>query len=132
MQQVLATALEALRAGRLRDHDKLASFVLGICRMTVLDIRRGTKRRDRLLEPYIATLRESSEPTPPIDTERLATCIQKLRERERTVVIMTFYDEQTSADLPKLLNASEANIRVIRHRALHQLRSCMETAGGPA
>ena len=37
VQQVLIVALEALRAGRLRESDKLASFVLGTCRMAVLD-----------------------------------------------------------------------------------------------
>src|SRR5262249_29103945 len=35
-QQVMITALEALRAGRLREPAKLASFVLGIRRVTVL------------------------------------------------------------------------------------------------
>jgi RNA polymerase sigma-70 factor (ECF subfamily) len=48
-QQVLITTIEALRAGRLREPEKLASFVLGTCRMTVLDLRRGAQRRARLL-----------------------------------------------------------------------------------
>jgi RNA polymerase sigma-70 factor (ECF subfamily) len=33
-QQVLITTFETLRAGRLREPEKLASFVLGTCRMT--------------------------------------------------------------------------------------------------
>ena len=49
-QQVLITTLEALRAGRLREPEKLASFVLGTCRMTVLDLRRSTQRKENLLE----------------------------------------------------------------------------------
>src|SRR5206468_454922 len=36
VQQVLLKMIEALRAGRLRESDKLAPFVLGTCRMTVL------------------------------------------------------------------------------------------------
>src|ERR1700752_4974392 len=51
-QQVLITTIEALRTSRLREADKLASFVLGTCRMTVLDIRRGTQRKQRLLEQF--------------------------------------------------------------------------------
>ena len=35
-QQVLITTLEALRAGRLREPEKLVSLVLGTCRITVL------------------------------------------------------------------------------------------------
>src|SRR5262245_24466046 len=59
-QQVLIKTLEVLRAGRLREPDKLASFVLGTCRMTVLDLRRGTQRKDRLLEQFGAELPASS------------------------------------------------------------------------
>lgn len=49
-QQVLLTTIEALRAGKLREPEKLESFILGTCRMTMLDLRRGAQRRERLLE----------------------------------------------------------------------------------
>lgn len=125
-QQVLITTLEALRAGRLRDPDKVASFVLGTCRMTVLDLRRGTRRREQLLERYGRDLLPQPERCPPpLDRDRLMQCLQGLRERERTVVVMTFYQEQAGADVASLLGVSEANVRVIRHRAIHQLRQCM-------
>src|SRR5579863_1491458 len=52
VQQVAMITLEALRAGRLRETEKLASFVLGTCRMTVLDLRRNQQRRARLLEEF--------------------------------------------------------------------------------
>ena len=39
-QHVLVIALESLRAGKLQDPEKLAQFVLGISRMTVVDQRR--------------------------------------------------------------------------------------------
>src|SRR5580765_2761792 len=55
-QQVLITTLEALRAGRLREPEKLASFVLGTCRMTVLDLRRNAQRKERLLKRFGADL----------------------------------------------------------------------------
>jgi len=125
-QQVLCTTLVALRAGRLREPDKLASFVLGTCRMTVLDLRRGEQRRARLLAESGADLLAPPPPAPPqLDYERLTRCVQQLKERERTVVVLTFYDEQTGADVAKLLGVSEPNVRVIRHRAIRQLRECM-------
>jgi RNA polymerase sigma-70 factor (ECF subfamily) len=128
-QQVLITTLEALRAGRLREPEKLASFVLGTCRMTVLDLRRGAQRKERLLEqfgPGLVPLPQSTMPH--LDRDRLAHCVQNLKERERTVVVMTFYDEQSGADVAGFLGLSEANVRVIRHRAIHQLRACMGVA----
>lgn len=125
-QQVLVIALEALRAGRLREPDKVTSFVLGTCRMTVLEIRRGARRRERLLEQFGHELATPSElGLPSLDRDRLAECLRNLRERERTVVVMTFYGERTGADVAGALGVSEANVRVIRHRAIHQLRQCM-------
>lgn len=126
VQQVMITTLEALRAGRLREPEKLASFVLGTCRMTVLDLRRGVQRKQRLLEQFGADLMPKIQMAMPrLDHDRLRRCVQNLRERERTVVVMTFYQEQTGKDVASFLGASEANVRVIRHRAIHQLRECM-------
>ena len=128
-QQVLITMLEALRAGRLRQPQKLASFALGTCRMTVLDLRRGTQRKRRLLEEFGVELLPPAPPFQPhLDHEKLTRCVQNLKERERTVVVMTFYDERTGADLAGLLGVSEANVRVIRHRAIRELRECMGLA----
>lgn len=129
VQQVLVITLEVLRGGRLRECDKLASFVLGTCRMTVLDLRRSAKRKERLLEQFGSDLLEPiTMPMPDLDGKRLAQCVQNLKERERTVIVMSFFDEQTSADVARFLSVSEANVRVIRHRAIHQLRNCMGLA----
>ena len=130
VQQVLMIVLEALRAGRLRDSDKLASFVLGTCRMTVLDLRRNTQRKERLLDQYGADLlAPATASVPHPDQEQLRHCVQRLKEREKAVIVMSFYDEETGADVARFLGVSEANVRVIRHRAIHQLRGCM---GGAA
>jgi RNA polymerase sigma-70 factor (ECF subfamily) len=128
-QQVLVKTLEALRARRLRQPEKLASFVLGTCRMTVLDLRRNAQRKERLLEQFGAELTAPVQPSiPGVDYEKLRRCVQNLKERERAVVVMTFYDEQTSLDLAGFLGTSEAHVRVIRHRAIHRLRQCMGAA----
>ncbi len=119
-QQVILTTLEALRAGRLREPEKLASFVLGMCRMTVLELRRGAQRKQRLLEQFGADLLAPAA----VVHCRTSTgnsssrCVQSLKERERAVVVMTFYGEQTGADVAGFLGVSEANVRVIRHRAI--------------
>lgn len=126
VQQVLLMTLEALRGGRLREHEKLAHFVLGMARMTVLELRRRTKRREALLRVYGAVLAPPAPEAPRIDRERLGRCLQSLKERDRSVVVQTFYDERTGSDVAGFLGVSEANVRVIRHRALQQLRSCME------
>jgi RNA polymerase sigma-70 factor, ECF subfamily len=126
-QQVLITTIEALRSGRLREPAKLVSFVLGTCRMTVLDMRRGDRRKERLLTQFGADLRPAPMPGPQLDRDLLVRCMQALRERERAVVVLSFYDERTAADVAGFLGVSQGNVRVIRHRAVQQLRECMET-----
>jgi RNA polymerase sigma-70 factor (ECF subfamily) len=128
VQQVLLKVLESLRSARLRESDKLRHFVLGTCRMTVLDLRRSSQRQEELLAKFGADLVPEPPPMPRVDDRQLARCVQALKERERSVVVMTFYDDHTAARTAESLGISEANVRVIRHRALQQLRICMGAA----
>jgi RNA polymerase sigma-70 factor (ECF subfamily) len=128
VQQVLLAILEALRAGRLRDPDKLPQFVMGTCRMIVVGLRRSARRQERLLAEFGSDLIPDQPPAPRLDDHQLARCVLALKERERSVVVLTFYDEQTSAHTAAFLGISESNVRVIRHRAIRQLRACMESA----
>jgi len=125
MQQVLLMTLERLRAGAVREPERLASFVLGMCRMVVLDLRRGHARRERLLETYGETLMPEEAPPPSPDRARLMGCLERLSERERTVLVMTFYDDMPAGALARELGLSPANVRVIRHRGLERLRACV-------
>ena len=59
------------------------------------------------------------------DVDRLETCLARLAERERMVVLLTFYAERTSGDVGKELGVKEGHVRVIRHRAVERLRTCM-------
>ncbi len=131
MQQVLLMTLERLRAGKLREPERIASFVLGMCRMVVLEIRRGTWRRETLLETY-GNLAEAVDVPEPLalDADKLAGCLQALAERERTVVVLTFFADRGTDELAKELGLAAGNVRVIRHRALARLRECMD-GGAP-
>lgn len=62
---------------------------------------------------------------PRLDHERVARCLDRLSERERAVVLMTFYEEKSAAEVGGVLNLSEGNIRVIRSRGLERLRDCV-------
>jgi RNA polymerase sigma-70 factor (ECF subfamily) len=131
-QQVLLITLENLRSGRLREPDRIASFVLGTCRMTVLEMRRGGARREVLLDRFAREFSTSGFPQSVMDLDALARCLEQLAERERSVVVMTFYDEQSGDAVAGALGLSPANVRVIRHRALGRLRGCLTAPGGRA
>jgi RNA polymerase sigma-70 factor (ECF subfamily) len=127
VQDVLLMTLTKLRAGALRDSGKLASFILGTCRQRVIDGRRGGHRRERILETFSASLPEFAEETgEPPDVQRLEACLARLAERERSVLIMTFYDERPAEEVGTALGISPGNVRVIRHRGIEKLRQCVE------
>jgi RNA polymerase sigma-70 factor (ECF subfamily) len=132
MQQVMLLTIEKLRAGELREPDRLVSFVFGACRMVTLEIRRGTQRRDRLLEKHGEELQIADISVPPrLDEAKVAACLERLRERERAVLIASFYEEEPAERVGTTLGLSAGNVRVIRHRAIEQLRDCVMGRGRP-
>ena len=124
VQQVLLMTIESLRAGRVREPERLASFVLGTCRNVARDLRRGSRRRQELLDRYL-TVEDAAEPSPPPPI-RLADCLQGLAERDRAVLVMTFYAERSAEEIASELGLKPGNVRVVRHRALGRLRECLE------
>jgi RNA polymerase sigma-70 factor (ECF subfamily) len=127
MQDVLVMLLEKLRAGAVRDHEHIASFALGTARQMVVDQRRSGRRRERLLAAFpVDLLPATEEAAEPVDTQRLQHCLAALPDRERTVLVMTFYDDRSADAVAAELGLSAGNVRVIRHRGLERLRGCME------
>jgi RNA polymerase sigma-70 factor (ECF subfamily) len=130
MQDVLLMVLQKLREGAVREPERVASFVLGAARQTVIDWRRSGRRRVRILAAFPVDLVPQDEEAPdPIDTQRLGRCLAALPERERAVLVMTFYDDRPADAVAQQLGLSAGNVRVIRHRGLERLRGCMKAAG---
>ena len=126
VQQVLLMTLERLRAGQVREPERIASFVLGASRMTVLELRRGTRRRAALLETWGDAAEPFDAPEPlSLAPDRLAGCLEALSERERSVVVLSFFADKQADEVGAELSISGGNVRVIRHRALARLRECM-------
>jgi RNA polymerase sigma-70 factor (ECF subfamily) len=126
VQDVLLMTFDGLRAGKVREPERLASYVLGTCRRVVAGWHRGAQRRERLLERHGSQLVPSVEPEHPLDLDRLTRCMTALAERERTVVVLSFYAERDADAIGAELGLSAGNVRVVRHRALVRLRACME------
>lgn len=128
-QQVMVLTLERLRDGTLREPDRVLSFVLGTARLTVMDQRRGERRREDLLQRYGDMLLPEAEApmSPRLDRHRVADCLDRLPERERAVLVMSFYDDQPSDAVGRQLGLTPGNVRVIRHRGIDKLRRCVES-----
>jgi RNA polymerase sigma-70 factor (ECF subfamily) len=125
-QQVLLVAIEKLRNGSVRDADQIASFILGMSRLMTKDLKRQEWRRETLREAFIppsaftVDVEDAS-----LDLDRLEACLAMLAERDRAVVMLTFYAGRTASDVGRELGVSEGNVRVSRHRAVQRLRACV-------
>ena len=126
MQHVMALTIEQLREGKVREPQQIVSFVFGTCRMVVTDMRRGTQRREELLERHGELLAIADIAVAPrLDHQRVADCLERLPERERSVLVMSFYDDRCSDEVGAALGLSAGNVRVIRHRGIEKLRHCV-------
>lgn len=128
VQQVMLVTIEKLRDGSVRDLDQIASFVLGMSRSMAKDIKRLEWRREKLLLAFTDPNRvEAPASDTTLDADRLEACLGRLAERERLVVLLTFYADRTSREVATELGVQDGNVRVIRHRAIERLRTCMMT-----
>jgi RNA polymerase sigma-70 factor (ECF subfamily) len=131
VQQVMLVTIEKLRGGSIRDADQIASFVLGVSRTIAKDVKRLEWRRQKLRETFMASnMVEDQVGDATLDVDRLERCLARLAARERVVVLLTFYGEKTASEVGKDLGIKEGNVRVIRHRAIERLRTCMTSHEG--
>ena len=123
VQRVMLVVLTKLRGGEVRSPDRIDSFVLGTARLVT---REMTRPRDQPVEldPELPCPLSETHPDP-LEVQRLSECLKGLGERERTVVSLTFFHEQTAAEVGEALGMQPGNVRISRHRALARLRSCM-------
>lgn len=126
-QQVLVVALEAMRAGKLLDAERLSSFLFGTCKRTLMAWRGGDRRRRALLDTYGPSFAEQTlVPAPVTDRARLLACLEALGARDRAIVTLTFWADRDADEIGHDLQMTTTAVRVARHRALKQLHGCME------
>lgn len=125
-QEVLLLTIDRLRAGDVRRHEEIGSFILGTSRMMALAERRTERRREALRARFVeASPQVSPMSLSGLDAPRLAACLRALAERDRLVVLLTYYAEREAPSIAEDLGVSPGAVRAIRHRAMTRLRECM-------
>ena len=131
VQQVMLLVIEKLREGLIRDADQIASFILGVSRTIATDLKRRERRREKLRETFIVPdMFTTPVGEAPLDIDHLERCLARLAARERLVVLLTFYGERTASEVGQELGVKDGHVRVIRHRAIERLRTCMTSREG--
>jgi RNA polymerase sigma-70 factor (ECF subfamily) len=125
-QDVLLLTIERLHAGDVRQPEQIGSFILGTSRMMAQSARRVTRRREalaaRFMEPALET---APQVVAALDAPRVAACLRALAERDRLVVLLTFYADREAPRIAEDLGVSPGAVRAIRHRAMARLRDCV-------
>jgi RNA polymerase sigma-70 factor (ECF subfamily) len=126
-QDVMVAVIEALRARRIEDPERLGAFVLSTCRYLTWDENRDTKRRRRLSELIGAEAGIAGETAlTSMDLRKLEDCVRRLPQREQRVVNLTYAEEWPADRIAKEIETTPGNVRVLRHRALAWLSECIE------
>jgi len=126
-QQVMLIAIERLRAGEIRNPNEIGSFILSTSRMVATGLRRTERRRQNLHQRV-----DAGEPmnlpadARLFDADRIRPCLGALRERERTILLLTFYAERPMPEIAEKMGMSAGAVRVARHRAVAAMRDCLE------
>lgn len=128
-QEVLLVTIERLRAGEVRNPDEIGSFILGTSRMLASATARKTRRRENLTAQFHAPEVYAESFVANDDIAAVERCLHQLAERDRRVLVLTFYAEKTSPEIAEELGVTGAVVRVARHRALKRLRECVALQG---
>jgi RNA polymerase sigma-70 factor (ECF subfamily) len=129
-QEVLLVTIERLRAGEVRNPDAIGSFILGTSRMLADSTERKTRRRENLTALFHAPELYAEPVVASGDIAVVERCLHVLTERDRRVLVLTFYAEKTSGEIAEELGVTGTVVRVARHRALERLRECVRLREG--
>ncbi len=125
-QDVLLLTIERLRAGEVRQPEDIGSFILGTSRMMAHSQRRVARRREALAVRFMETAVETAPSSmATLDAPRVGACLRALAERDRLVVLLTFYAELEAPRIAEDLGVTPGAVRAIRHRAMARLRDCV-------
>jgi RNA polymerase sigma-70 factor (ECF subfamily) len=124
-QEVLLVAIERLRAGGVRNPEEIGSFILSTARLTATTRKRTDSRRAQLGALITMTHSVDADFVEIVDLPRLARCLNTLEAHARQVIILTYYAENTAAQIAAELGSTSGAVRIARHRAMDRLRDCM-------
>ena len=127
-QEVFLRFVQALRAGQVAEPERAGGFVLGICKNVARERARLADRRSALWEQFgsaLAPLEDEPERAR-YQLALLEDCLSQITERSRQVIRGAFIDGRSAAEIGETLAMTEGNVRVVRHRALGKLHTCLE------
>jgi RNA polymerase sigma factor (sigma-70 family) len=123
----------ARKAAALAHHPSLTGWLHRSTRYAAVDAARAELRRQKLAQSFTAMPDDSSTPESLVDWERLRPVIDdaldQLKERDREIVLLRFFNGLTFAEAGTRLGLSEDTARKRAERALDKLRTHLGRRG---
>lgn len=130
-QEVFLLAWRAIGRYR-RAGSPFVAWLLAIAHNTVVSYYRRRRRIEQWLdedeEEWAPETNSTSGTDGVINRLTVQKLLHRLRPRYTQVLTMRFLDDLSHRDVARTLQMSEANVRVLQHRALEELRRRMEPA----
>jgi RNA polymerase sigma-70 factor (ECF subfamily) len=131
VRQVMLLTMQQLRRGAIRRGEPIGALVLGACRAAAPLLGRAERQRTRRPEGGAGRGGVAADVNPTCDLDRLESCLRQLEERDRAVLMLTFYAEKPAGDVGLELGLSAGHVRVVRQLALERLRQCVTSGEVP-
>ena len=128
-QQVLLLTIERLRVGEVRNPERSARSYSARAGCWQARRQRKARRRESLTAQFHAPALYAEPDVVTGDIAVVERCLHALAERDRRVLVLTFYAEKTSPEIAAELGVTGTVVRVARHRALERLRDCVGVPG---
>lgn len=107
----------------------------GYARATMINLNRDWgRRRSTRSEISVADIPEQHAPPAGVEitnTQALRDTVRALDSRERTAIVLRYYEDLTEQESAELMGCSVAAIKSLTHRAMTKLRLAYATADLP-
>ncbi|WP_026674798.1 RNA polymerase sigma factor [Alkalihalobacterium bogoriense] len=128
-QEVFIRLCKALKT--FEGKSELKTFVFSIARHVVFDHYRKRKRRARLQDFILQSLRFQQKSTEEMVEQResiseLYSALHELKPKAKMVVLLRGLQEFSIKETAEIMGFTESNVKVLYHRAIKQLQEKME------
>ncbi len=101
------------------------AYLFQIARRTLIKARMKWKGQVDLEEIYDLPSNEKG----PEDYRILLSCLQKLKDNERTVLELRYFEDMKFGEIAAMLGVTENNAKVLHHRAIQKLKDMLQMYG---
>ena len=120
-------ALQAIRAGRLRSPQALASFILGTAHNVIRESLKHGRRTEQLAEQETEEGGSYSQEFLDSNVElAIERVIRRLKPREQKFLRLYYYEELPKEEIARRLGVKEERLRLLKSRALKRFREIYE------